>query len=82
MTEAHLTPPVLDRVRAGALAWSRSHGDPHPTRARVVATTRDAATRLLHPCGVRSLDEPCYFVVLEGHRPRPGAEVAARATDG
>ncbi|MEU6389274.1 hypothetical protein [Streptomyces sp. NPDC046939] len=72
MTNANLTPSVLARIRDEALAWGRAHGDAQPDRIRVVATTRDAATRLLQPGGVRSVPDPCYFVVLEGRFQQPG----------
>ncbi|WP_344391541.1 hypothetical protein [Streptomyces vastus] len=72
MTNENPTSAVLARIRDEALAWSRAHGDPRPSRIRVVATTRDAATQLLHPGGVRSVPDPCYFVVLEGRFQQPG----------
>jgi hypothetical protein len=78
MADDSLTPSVLARIRDEALTWSRAHGDPRPGRVRVLATTRDAATRFLHPGGVRSVPDACYFVVLEGRFQQPGMPAATQ----
>ncbi|MER6693614.1 hypothetical protein [Streptomyces minutiscleroticus] len=78
MTNANPTSSVLTRIRDEALAWCRAHGHARPDRIRVVATTRDAATQLLQPGGVRSAPDPCYLVVLEGRFQQPGMPEEAR----
>jgi len=57
----------LERIRTIASEWSADNGCPHPASMRVVATTMDAAVKLLSGPGVMAFpDDATYVLVVEG----------------
>jgi hypothetical protein len=57
----------LERIRTVAYEWSADNGCPHPASMRVVATTMDAAVKILSGPRVMAFpDDATYVVVVEG----------------
>jgi hypothetical protein len=57
----------LRRIYDVAVEWAAYNGCPHPRSIRVVSTTRDAATKVLHgPQVISRPDDEIYLVVVEG----------------
>ena len=57
----------LERIRTIASEWSADNGCPHPASMRVVATTMNAAVKIVSGPGVTAFSEDAtYLVVVEG----------------
>jgi hypothetical protein len=57
---------VLTRLREITMAFAARHGDPHPTRLRMVETTQPACDALSGHC-TNQPSIPIYLVVANGH---------------